>query len=73
VGEKYLGGWEKEVEIQNIKKEKQALLKSIQNQKAVYRKVIQELETRARELEILVEIGFFPILAQGVTSESFPH
>ena len=45
----------KREEVRRVKEEQRALLRSIQNQKAVYRKVIQELETRAKELQILVE------------------
>jgi septal ring factor EnvC (AmiA/AmiB activator) len=45
----------KREEVKRVKEEQQALLKSIQNQKTVYRKVIQELETRAIELQTLVE------------------
>src|SRR4030042_639232 len=45
----------KREEVKRIKEEQRALLKSIQNQKAVYRKVIQELEARATELQTLVE------------------
>jgi septal ring factor EnvC (AmiA/AmiB activator) len=45
----------KREEVKRVKEEQRALLTSIQNQKAVYRKVIQELETRAKEFQILVE------------------
>jgi len=45
----------KREEVKRVKEEQRGLLKSIQNQKAVYRKVIQELETRAKELQTLVE------------------
>jgi len=45
----------KQAEIQSIKKEKQALLKSIQNQKVVYQKLINELEERAKNLQTLVQ------------------
>jgi septal ring factor EnvC (AmiA/AmiB activator) len=45
----------KKSEIQTIKKEKQALLKSIQNQKVVYQKLINELEERAKNLQALVQ------------------
>jgi septal ring factor EnvC (AmiA/AmiB activator) len=45
----------KKVEIQGVKKEKQAFLKSIQNQKVVYQKLIKELEERARNLQSLVQ------------------
>jgi len=45
----------KKAEIQSIKKEKQALLKSIQNQKVVYQKLIKELEERAKNLQTLVQ------------------
>ncbi len=44
----------KNKEIEKVRKSKQALLKSIQNQKVVYRKVIGELETRTRELQTLI-------------------
>jgi len=42
-------------EVKRVKEEQRALLRSIQNQKAVYQKVIQELETRAEALQTLVE------------------
>jgi len=45
----------KKAEIQSIKKEKQALLKSIQNQKVVYQKLIKELGERAKNLQTLVQ------------------
>ncbi len=45
----------KKAEIQSIKKEKQVLLKSIQNQKVVYQKLIKELEERAKNLQTLVQ------------------
>lgn len=45
----------KKAEIQNLQKEKRALLKSIQNQKVVYQRLIQELEERAKNLQALVE------------------
>jgi len=45
----------KKAEIQSIKKEKQALLKSIQNQKVVYQALIKELEERAKNLQTLVQ------------------
>jgi septal ring factor EnvC (AmiA/AmiB activator) len=41
-------------EIGQVRKTKQALLKSIQNQKVVYQKVIGELEERAKGLQTLV-------------------
>ena len=44
----------KKAEIQGIRKEKQALLRSIQNQKVVYQKLIKELEERAKNLQTLV-------------------
>jgi septal ring factor EnvC (AmiA/AmiB activator) len=49
------GVGKKKAEIQSIKKEKQALLKSIQNQKVVYQKLIKELEERAKNLQTLVQ------------------
>jgi septal ring factor EnvC (AmiA/AmiB activator) len=45
---------EKKKEIEKVRKTKQALLKSIQNQKVVYQKVIGELEARAKELQTLI-------------------
>jgi septal ring factor EnvC (AmiA/AmiB activator) len=42
-------------EISRVRRAKQALLKSIQNQKAVTHKVIGELEGRAKELQALIE------------------
>lgn len=45
----------KKAEIQDIRKEKQALLRSIQNQKVVYQKLIKELEERAKNLQALVQ------------------
>jgi len=45
---------EKKKEIEQVRKTKQALLKSIQNQKVVYQKVIGELEARAKELQTLI-------------------
>ncbi|OGP74771.1 MAG: hypothetical protein A2V86_16140 [Deltaproteobacteria bacterium RBG_16_49_23] len=45
----------KKAEVQIIKKEKQAFLKSIQNQKVVYQKLIKELEERAKNLQTLVQ------------------
>ncbi len=44
----------KKKEIEKVKKTKQALLKSIQNQKVVYQKFIGELEARAKELQTLI-------------------
>jgi len=44
----------KKREIEKVRKTKQALLKSIQNQKVVYQKVIGELEARAKELQTLI-------------------
>ncbi len=44
----------KKKEIEQVRKTKQALLKSIQNQKVVYQKVIGELEARAKELQTLI-------------------
>ena len=41
-------------EITKVSGEKRALLKSIQNQKVVYQKVIVELEERARDLQTLI-------------------
>lgn len=49
------GVTQKREEVKKVKEEQRTLLRSIQNQKAVYRKVIQELEARAKELETLVE------------------
>jgi septal ring factor EnvC (AmiA/AmiB activator) len=45
----------KKKEITKVRGEKRALLKSIQNQKVVYQKVILELEERAKELQIFVD------------------
>jgi septal ring factor EnvC (AmiA/AmiB activator) len=45
----------KKKEITKVSGEKRALLKSIQNQKAVYQKVLLELEERAKELQTLVD------------------
>jgi len=45
----------KKKEIEQVRKSKQALLKSIQNQKVVYKKVIGELETRTKELQTLID------------------
>jgi septal ring factor EnvC (AmiA/AmiB activator) len=45
---------EKKKEIEQVGKMKQALLKSIQNRKVVYQKVIGELEGRAKELQTLI-------------------
>ncbi len=45
----------KKKEMTKISEEKRALLKSIQNQKVVYQKVILELEERAKELQTLVD------------------
>jgi septal ring factor EnvC (AmiA/AmiB activator) len=44
----------KKEEIKKIGERKRALLKSIQNQRVVYRKVIGELEERAKELQTLI-------------------
>jgi septal ring factor EnvC (AmiA/AmiB activator) len=54
--------WEKNIsevgkkkwEINKIRGEKRVLLKSIQNQKVVYQRLIGELEERARELQTLI-------------------
>jgi len=46
---------EKKKEIEKVRKKKQALLKSIQNQKVVYQKVIGELTERAKELQTLID------------------
>jgi septal ring factor EnvC (AmiA/AmiB activator) len=45
----------KREEIKKAKATKHALLKSIQNQKVVYQKVIGELEERARELQAFID------------------
>ena len=45
----------KREEIKKTKAAKHALLKSIQNQKAVYQKVIAELEERSRELQAFID------------------
>jgi septal ring factor EnvC (AmiA/AmiB activator) len=45
----------KKKEITKVSGEKRALLKSIQNQKAVYQKVIVELEERGKELQVFVD------------------
>jgi len=45
---------EKKKEIKKVRREKRALLKSIQNQKVVYQKLIVELEERAKELQALI-------------------
>jgi septal ring factor EnvC (AmiA/AmiB activator) len=45
----------KREEVQKAKATKSALLKSIQNKKVVYRKVIVELEERARELQAFID------------------
>ena len=45
----------KKKEIEKVRKSKQVLLKSIQNQKVVYQKVIGELETRTKELQTLID------------------
>ncbi len=45
----------KKGEIQRARREKKELLKSIQNQKLVYQKLIRELEERAKELQSLVD------------------
>lgn len=42
-------------EIREIREEKKTLLKSIQNQKVVYQKLIVELEERARALQSLIQ------------------
>jgi murein hydrolase activator len=45
----------KKKEITKVSAEKRALLKSIQNQKVVYQKVILELEERVKELQMFVD------------------
>ena len=45
----------KKEEITKVSGEKRSLLKSIQNQKVVYQKVIVELEERAKDLQMLVD------------------
>jgi septal ring factor EnvC (AmiA/AmiB activator) len=45
----------KKKEITKVREEKRALLKSIQNQKVVYQKLIVELEERGKELQALVD------------------
>ena len=45
----------KKKEITRVREEKQALLKSIQNQKVIYQKLIVELEERGKELQALVD------------------
>ncbi len=45
----------KKKEITKVSEEKWALLKSIQEQKVVYQKVIRELEERGKELQMLVD------------------
>jgi septal ring factor EnvC (AmiA/AmiB activator) len=46
---------QKKQDINKVQKKKKALLKSIQNQKSVYQKVIEELEGRAEELQGLIK------------------
>jgi septal ring factor EnvC (AmiA/AmiB activator) len=45
----------KKEEIKKVREAKRSLLKSIQNQRVVYKKLIGELEERAKELQTLVE------------------
>ncbi|MCX8118825.1 MAG: peptidoglycan DD-metalloendopeptidase family protein [Desulfobacterota bacterium] len=45
----------KKAEIETIHKEKQNLLRSIQSQKVVYQKLLEELEERARNLQALIQ------------------
>jgi septal ring factor EnvC (AmiA/AmiB activator) len=45
---------QKKKEIDRVRKTKWALLKSIQNQRSVYRKVIGELQERAKDLQTLI-------------------
>ncbi|NWG04186.1 MAG: peptidoglycan DD-metalloendopeptidase family protein [Syntrophaceae bacterium] len=45
----------KKKEITKVSDEKRELLKSIQNQKVVYQKLLKELEVRAKELQALVD------------------
>lgn len=45
----------KREEIKKGREEKRALLRSIQKEKAVYQKVIGELEARAKQLQLLIE------------------
>ena len=45
----------KREEIKKVKATKHALLKSIQNQKVVYQKVIAELEERAKGLQAFID------------------
>jgi septal ring factor EnvC (AmiA/AmiB activator) len=45
----------KKEEIKKVREAKRALLRSIQHQKVVYKKVIGELEERAKELQTLIE------------------
>jgi murein hydrolase activator len=45
----------KKEEVEKVRQQQRVLLKSIQNQKVVYQKVIDELEHRARELQGFVE------------------
>jgi septal ring factor EnvC (AmiA/AmiB activator) len=46
---------EKKEEVEKARETKQALLKSIQNQRVVYKKLIGELEERAKGLQTLIE------------------
>jgi murein hydrolase activator len=45
----------KKEEVKQVREEKRTLLKSIQNQKVVYQRVIGELESRAKDLQGFVE------------------
>ncbi len=61
-------------EIKKVRIEKQVLLKSIQNQKVVYQKVIGELEGRAKDLQALIHKleREKSLLAYGKSRQEFP-
>ena len=61
-------------EIEKVRIEKQVLLKSIQNQKVVYQKVIGELEGRAKALQVLIQKleREKSLLAYGKSRQEFP-
>jgi len=63
----------KKGEIERVRATKRALLKSIQDEKVVYKKLIGELEERAKQLQVLVaklekRKAFSPTEAQKLTS-----
>ncbi len=63
----------KKIKILHAKKEKQAFLRVVRKQKAEQRKWIQELEDRAKELQLLIEKLEKETMDKGIYDVNFKH